>query len=85
MTPPPLLALIFPPASCPCCKAFSKLESEVPNVVAVASAIMAVVLVAISCVTGLIARSVSVRITKPVNQLTEVVHALNNMDFSRQV
>ena len=79
------LPLWNPPDSCLFRKAFSKLESEVPRVVAVASAIMALVLVAISCVTGFIARSISIRITKPVNQLTEVVHALNNMDFSRQV
>lgn len=67
------------------CKAFSELESEVPNVVAVASGIMALVLLAIGCVTGYIAQSVSIKITKPVNQLADVVHALNNMDFSRQV
>ena len=71
--------------TCSFCKAFSKLESEVPQIVALASVVMALVVMAIGCVTGCIARAVSVRITKPVNQLAEVVHALNRMDFSQQV
>lgn len=66
-------------------KAFSKLESEVPQIVALASVVMALVVMAIGCVTGCMARAISVRITKPVNQLAEVVHALNRMDFSQQV
>ncbi|CAM9313400.1 unnamed protein product, partial [Laminaria digitata] len=66
-------------------EAFSKLESEVPMIVALASVIMALVVLAIGCVTGCIARAIAVRITKPVNQLSEVVHALNRMDFSQQV
>ncbi|CAN0322734.1 unnamed protein product, partial [Laminaria digitata] len=65
-------------------EAFSKLESEVPKIVALASVIMALVVLAIGCVTGCIARAIAVRITKPVNQLAEVVHSLNRMDFSQQ-
>ena len=80
----PLCVACFLPCF-PLAKAFSKLESEVPKIVALASVIMALVVVAIGCVTGCIARAVSVRITKPVNQLAEVVHALNRMDFSQQV
>lgn len=66
-------------------KAFSKLESEVPKIVALASILMALVVLAIGCVTGCIARSISVKITKPVNQLADVVHSLNHLDFSQQV
>lgn len=82
---PPSTVRVYPTYFLSVCKAFSKLESEVPNVVAGASAIMALVVFAIACVTGCTARSVSNKVTRPVEQLAAVVHALNNMDFSRQV
>lgn len=46
---------------------------------------MALVLVVIGCITGCIAFLLSTGISVPVNQLVEVVRALNRMDFSQQV
>lgn len=53
--------------------------------VVLASVIMALVLLVLGCVTGCFARVVADRIAEPVNQLVDVVHALNKLDFSRQV
>lgn len=66
-------------------QAFSKMESEVRSIVILASGIMALVLVAIGCITGCVARSLSTGISTPVNRLVGVVYALNRMDFTRQV
>ena len=46
---------------------------------------MALVLLVLGCVTACIARVVAGGIVEPVNQLIDVVHALNNRDFSQQV
>lgn len=46
---------------------------------------MALVLLVIGCAMGFIACFVAGGIVGPVNQLIEVVHALNKLDFSRQV
>lgn len=46
---------------------------------------MALVLLVLGCVTACIARVVAGGIVEPVNQLIDVVHALNKLDFSRQV
>lgn len=50
-----------------------------------ASLIMALVLLVLGCITGCVARVVAGGIVDPVNQLVDVVHALNRLDFSRQV
>ncbi|CAM9481056.1 unnamed protein product [Pylaiella littoralis] len=66
-------------------KAFSETASEISRVVALASLVMALVLLVIGCAMGFIACFVAGGIVGPVNQLIEVVHALNKLDFSRQV
>lgn len=50
-----------------------------------ASVIMALVMVAVVCVTVAFARFLSRGLTEPVIQLVDIVRSLNNMDFSRQV
>lgn len=64
---------------------FSSTESEIRSIVALAMVIMALGLVAICCFSTCFARSVSTKIAEPVNQLVDVVQALNRMDFSREV
>ncbi len=66
-------------------QAFSETNSQISRVVAFASLVMAAVLLVIGCVTGFIAREVAGGIVDPVNQLIDVVHGLNKLDFSRQV
>lgn len=66
-------------------QAFSETDEEVSRVVVIASLIMALVLLVLGCVTACIARVVAQGIVQPVNQLIDVVHALNKLDFSRQV
>ncbi|CAM9131295.1 unnamed protein product [Ectocarpus fasciculatus] len=66
-------------------EAFSETKSQISRVVLFASLIMALVLVVIACVTGVTARFVAGGIVRPINQLIYVVHALNRMDFSREV
>lgn len=61
------------------------MESEVRRMVLLAILVMVAVLAVISCVTGCFARALSQSITDPVNQLVDVVRALNRMDFGRQV
>lgn len=46
---------------------------------------MATVLLVIGCCTGGSARILSTSITEPVNQLVDVVHALNRRDFAEKV
>lgn len=46
---------------------------------------MVVVLLAIGCATGFVARFVAGGTVEPINQLVDVVHALNKLDFSQQV
>lgn len=46
---------------------------------------MTLVLLVIGCATGFIARFAAGGIVEPVNQLIDVVHALNTLDFSQQV
>lgn len=53
--------------------------------VLVASILMAVMMIVIGCVAIWLARSLSEGMTKPVTQLVDIVRALNNMDFSKQV
>lgn len=55
------------------------------SVVISASVVMAVLVAAILCVAIFFAHAVSEGITSPVNQLIDVVRALNRLDFSRQV
>lgn len=66
-------------------KVFSETESDIQRIVLVASVFMALMMVAIACITVGIARSLSQGLTKPVIQLVDIVKGLNNMDFSRQV
>ncbi|CAM9133762.1 unnamed protein product [Ectocarpus sp. 6 AP-2014] len=63
---------------------FSETKSQISRVVFFASLIMALVLVVVACIMGITARAVACGIVNPVNQLIEVVHSLNRMDFSRQ-
>eukprot|EP00752_Nemacystus_decipiens_P005758 g5207.t1 len=63
---------------------FSKTQNEIRYVVAAASAVMAALLLVIGCCTGGSARALSKSITEPVNQLVDVVHSLNRLDFSRK-
>lgn len=66
-------------------QAFSETDREISRVVAIASVIMALLLVVLGCITACTARVVAGGIVKPVNQLNDVVSALNRLDFSRQV
>ena len=66
-------------------QAFSETDRGISQVVVAASLIMALVLLVLGCVTACIARVVANGIVEPVNQLIDVVHALNKLDFSRQV
>ncbi|CAM9134455.1 unnamed protein product [Ectocarpus sp. 6 AP-2014] len=66
-------------------EAFSRTKSQISRVVILASLIMALVLTVIVCITGVTAQFVAGGIVGPINQLIYVVHALNRMDFSRQV
>lgn len=53
--------------------------------VVAASLIMALVLLVLGCVTACVARVVAGGIVEPINQLIDVVHSLNKLDFARQV
>ena len=66
-------------------KVFSKTQNEIRYVVAAASVVMAALLLVIGCCTGGSASGLSKSITEPVNQLVDVVHSLNRLDFSRKV
>ncbi|CBJ25694.1 ATP-binding region, ATPase-like [Ectocarpus siliculosus] len=63
---------------------FSETESDIRQMVMVASIIMAIVMGAIACITIRLARSLSKGLTNPVNQLVDIVRQLNNLDFSRE-
>ncbi|CAN0297621.1 unnamed protein product, partial [Ectocarpus sp. 8 AP-2014] len=65
-------------------EAFSETKSQISRVVLFASLIMALVLVVIAFTMGVTARFVACGIVNPINQLIDVVHSLNRMDFSRQ-
>ncbi|CAM9102277.1 unnamed protein product [Ectocarpus fasciculatus] len=65
-------------------EAFSETEDDIRYSVALASIIMAAVLLVIGCCTGGSARILSTSITEPVNQLVDVVHALNRRDFTEK-
>ncbi|CAM9376272.1 unnamed protein product, partial [Ectocarpus sp. 8 AP-2014] len=65
-------------------EAFSETKSQIFRVVLFASLIMALVLTVIACIMAVTARFVACGIVNPINQLIEVVHSLNRMDFSRQ-
>lgn len=73
------------PVLVPLAQAFSETDKRISRVVVIASLIMALVLLVLGCVTACIARVVAGGIVEPVNQLIDVVHALNNRDFSQQV
>ena len=64
---------------------FSETQNEVRYVVAAASVVTAALLLVIGCCTGGFASGLSKSITEPVNQLVDVVHSLNRLDFSRKV
>lgn len=66
-------------------KVFSETEADIERVVMVASFFMALIMVAIACITVGLARSLSQGLTKPVIQLVDIVKGLNSMEFSRQV
>eukprot|EP00903_Cladosiphon_okamuranus_P013851 g12888.t1 len=63
---------------------FSRTENEIRYVVAAASAVMAALLLVIGCCTGGSVSGLSKNVTEPVNQLVDVVHSLNRLDFSRK-
>ncbi|CAN0020887.1 unnamed protein product [Scytosiphon promiscuus] len=65
-------------------EASSNTEKEIRRVVILAILIMALVLLVIGCAMGCVAQFVASGITQPVNQLIDVVHSLNKLDFSRQ-
>ncbi|CAM9867934.1 unnamed protein product [Ectocarpus sp. 4 AP-2014] len=65
-------------------EAFSETEDDIRYFVALASIIMAAMLLVIGCCTGGSARILSTSITEPVNQLVDVVHALNRRDFAEK-
>lgn len=64
---------------------FSEVEDKIGTITTLASVIMAAVVAVIICVTGGVAYAVSAGITRPVNQLIDVVRELNTMDLSDQV
>lgn len=83
-SPPRVVSRSF---SLVCChlQEFSEIESNVRDVVVVASVAMGMILLAMSCITACFARAISNSITMPVNQLIDVLIALNRHDFSQQV
>lgn len=74
-----------PSVHVPHAQAFSETDKGISRVVVLASVIMALVLLVLGCATACIARVVAGGIVEPVNQLIDVVLALNKLDFSRQV
>lgn len=66
-------------------KAFSETESEIRSIVIVASLVVALLMTVTVCLTAGVVRSASTTLTRPVNQLVDIVKGLNNLDFSEQV
>lgn len=64
---------------------FNKTVDEIEDVLKWAGGIMAVLVSATLCVAVCVAHAVSEGITKPVNQLIDVLRALNRLNFSYQV
>ena len=61
------------------------MEKDVKDIVALASVIMAALLLVLCFCTAAFAVAVSNGIVRPVNQLIDVVHSLYTMDFSKHV
>lgn len=51
----------------------------------VASIVVGLLMTATVCFTAAVARSVSTTLTRPVNQLVDIIKGLNNRDFSQKV